>query len=146
MSVIAKAAYGLLLGSDAVSWLSARIVALCPNLSNNLGSTRPLEPLLRSYDSSQARERREGASPSFEFKCDKTGFAGSRGARADSSTAAAAYVHPDTAVKALLVVSLVAAVALLAYFRVPLGGCGASSALDDFAPPKRKKRVKHADD
>ena len=57
-----------------------------------------------------------------------------------------AYMHPDTAVKALLVVSLVAAVALLAYFRVPLGGCGASSALDDFAPPKRKKRVKHADD
>ena len=30
MSVIAKAAYGLLLGSDAVSWLSARIVALFP--------------------------------------------------------------------------------------------------------------------
>ena len=56
------------------------------------------------------------------------------------------YMHPDTAVKALFIVSIVGAVALLAYFRVPLGGCGASSALDDFAPPKRKKRVKHADD
>ena len=55
-------------------------------------------------------------------------------------------MHPDTAVKALFIVSVVGAVALLAYFRVPLGGCGASSALDDFAPPKRKKRVKHADD
>ena len=54
-------------------------------------------------------------------------------------------MHPDLAV-ALLVVSIFGAVALLAYFRVPLGGCGASSALDDFAPPKRKKRVKHADD
>ena len=54
-------------------------------------------------------------------------------------------MHPDLAV-ALFVVSIIAAVALLAYFRVPLGGCGASSALDDFAPPKRKKRVKHADD
>ena len=52
---------------------------------------------------------------------------------------------PDLAA-ALLVVSIIAAVALLIYFRVPLGGCGASSALDDFAPPKRKKRVKHADD
>ena len=51
---------------------------------------------------------------------------------------------PDLAA-ALLVVSIIAAVALLIYFRVPLGGCGASSALDDFAPPKRKKRVKHAD-
>ena len=117
------------------------------NLSNNLGSTRPLEPLLRSYDSSQARERREGASPSFEFKCDKTGFAGSRGARADSvRPLRPSYMHPDAAVKGLFVVSIIAAVALLAYFRVPLGGCGASSALDDFAPPKRKKRVKHADD
>ena len=58
--------------------------------------------------------------------------------------AAAAYMHPDLAVP-LFVVSITAAVALLAYFRVPLGGCGASSALDDFAPPKRKKRVKHAD-
>ena len=54
-------------------------------------------------------------------------------------------MHPDLAVP-LFVVSITAAVALLAYFRVPLGGCGASSALDDFAPPKRKKRVKHADD
>jgi len=53
-------------------------------------------------------------------------------------------MHPDTAVNALLVVSLVAAVALLVYFRVPLGGCGASSALDDFAP--KRKRKKHADD
>ena len=52
-------------------------------------------------------------------------------------------MHPDLAV-ALFLVSVIAAVALLAYFRVPLGGCGASSALDDFAPPKRKK--KHADD
>ena len=59
--------------------------------------------------------------------------------------AAAAYMHPDVA-GALFVFSIVSAVALLAYFRVPLGGCGASSALDDFAPPKRKKRVKHADD
>ena len=67
------------------------------------------------------------------------------GARADS-TAAASYMHPDTAVKAVFIGSIIAAVALLAYFRVPLGGCGASSALDDFAPPKRKKRVKHADD
>ena len=54
-------------------------------------------------------------------------------------------MHPDLAA-ALLFVSVIAGVALLAYFRVPLGGCGASSALDDFAPPKRKKRVKHADD
>ena len=56
-----------------------------------------------------------------------------------------AYMHPDLAV-ALFVTTVIGAVALLAYFRVPLGGCGASSALDDFAPPKRKKRVKHADD
>ena len=144
--IVARAAYGLLLGSDAASWLSARIVALFPTLSNNLG--RPLEPLLRSYDPSQARERREGASPSFEFKCDKTGFAGSRGPRT-LFDAAAAYMHPDLAVP-LFVVSITAAVALLAYFRVPLGGCGASSALDDFAPkrtPKRTpKRKKHADD
>ena len=55
-------------------------------------------------------------------------------------------MHPDTAVKALFVISVIAGVALLAYFRVPLGGCGASSSLDDFAPPKRKKRVKHAHD
>ena len=58
-------------------------------------------------------------------------------------------MHPDLAVP-LFVVSITAAVALLAYFRVPLGGCGASSALDDFAPtrtPKRTpKRKKHADD
>ena len=54
-------------------------------------------------------------------------------------------MHPDLAV-ALLLATVIGAVALLAYFRVPLGGCGASSALDDFAPPKRKKRVKHADD
>ena len=55
-------------------------------------------------------------------------------------------MHPDLAV-ALSVVSIIAGVALLAYFRVPLGGCGASSALDDFAPKrKRKKRKKHADD
>ena len=54
-------------------------------------------------------------------------------------------MHPDLAV-AFFVVSVTSAVALLAYFRVPLGGCGASSALDDFAPAKRKKRVKHADD
>ena len=54
-------------------------------------------------------------------------------------------MHPDLAV-ALTVVSVLAAVALLAYFRVPLGGCSASSALDDFAPPTRKKRKKHADD
>ena len=53
-------------------------------------------------------------------------------------------MHPDTAVKGLFVVSIIAAVALLAYFRVPLGGCGASSALDDFAP--KRKRKKHADD
>ena len=54
-------------------------------------------------------------------------------------------MHPDIAV-ALSVISVIAAVALLIYFRVPLGGCGASSALDDFAPKrKRKKRVKHAD-
>ena len=56
-------------------------------------------------------------------------------------------MHPDLAV-ALTVVSVLAAVALLIYFRVPLGGCGASSALDDFAPkrtPKRTpKRKKHA--
>jgi hypothetical protein len=57
-----------------------------------------------------------------------------------------AYMHPDTAVKALFVLIVIAGVALLAYFRVPLGGCGASSALDDFAPPTRKKRKKHADD
>ena len=56
-----------------------------------------------------------------------------------------AYMHPDLAV-GLFVLTVIVAVALLAYFRVPLGGCGASSALDDFAPPKRKKRVKHADD
>ena len=54
-------------------------------------------------------------------------------------------MHPDIAV-ALSVISVIGAVALLAYSRVPLGGCGASSALDDFAPPKRKKRKKHADD
>ena len=54
-------------------------------------------------------------------------------------------MHPDLAV-AFFVVSVISAVALLAYFRVPLGGCGASSALDDFAPPTRKKRKKHADD
>ena len=54
-------------------------------------------------------------------------------------------MHPDLAV-ALLLATVIGAVALLIYFRVPLGGCGASSALDDFAPPKRKKRVKHADD
>ena len=53
-------------------------------------------------------------------------------------------MHPDLAV-ALTVISVLAGVALLAYFRVPLGGCGASSALDDFAPPKRKRK-KHADD
>lgn len=35
---------------------------------------------------------------------------------------------------------VIAAVALLVYFRVPLGGCGASSALDEFAP----RRNKHA--
>ena len=54
-------------------------------------------------------------------------------------------MHPDLAV-ALFLTIVIGAVALLAYFRVPLGGCGASSALDDFAPPKRKKRVKHAHD
>ena len=58
-------------------------------------------------------------------------------------------MHPDIAV-ALSVISVIAAVALLIYFRVPLGGCGASSAHDDFAPkrtPKRTpKRKKHADD
>ena len=55
-------------------------------------------------------------------------------------------MHPDLAA-ALVFVSVTAAVPLLAYFRVPLGGCGASSALDDFAPKrKRKKREKHADD
>ena len=55
-------------------------------------------------------------------------------------------MHPDIAV-ALSVISVIGAVALLAYSRVPLGGCGASSALDDFAPKrKRKKREKHADD
>ena len=73
----------------------------------------------------------------------KTGFAGSRG-RA-RGLYCSAYMHPDLAV-ALFVTTVIGAVALLAYFRVPLGGCGASSALDDFAPPKRKKRVKHADD
>ena len=51
-------------------------------------------------------------------------------------------MHPDIAV-ALSVISVIGAVALLAYFRVPLGGCGASSAHDDFAPPKRKRK-KHA--
>ena len=50
-------------------------------------------------------------------------------------------MHPDLAA-ALLVNSIIAAVALLAYFRVPLGGCSASSALDDFAP--KRKRKKHA--
>ena len=58
-------------------------------------------------------------------------------------------MHPDLAV-ALSVVSIIAGVALLIYLRVPLGGCGASSALDDFAPkrtPKRTpKRKKDADD
>jgi hypothetical protein len=52
-------------------------------------------------------------------------------------------MHPDLA-GVLLLVSVVAGVALLAYFRVPLDGCGASSALDDFAP--KRKRKKHADD
>ena len=67
------------------------------------------------------------------------------GARADSVDAAAElYMHPDLA-GALFFATVIGAVALLAYFRMPLGGCGASSALDDFAPPKRKKRVKHAD-
>ena len=80
----------------------------------------------------------------------KTGFAGSRGrARGSVPLQQPSYMHPDTAVKALFVVSVIAAVALLIYFRVPLGGCGAS-ALDDFAPkrtPKRTpKRKKHADD
>ena len=58
-------------------------------------------------------------------------------------------MHADLAV-ALFIFFVVGAVALLIYFRVPLGGCGASSALDDFAPkrtPKRTpKRKKHADD
>ena len=54
-------------------------------------------------------------------------------------------MHPDIAV-ALSVISVIAAVALLIYFRVPLGGCGASSALDDFAPKRTPKRKKHADD
>ena len=52
-------------------------------------------------------------------------------------------MHPDLAV-ALFICFVVGAVALLIYFRVPLGGCGASSALDDFAP--KRKRKKHADD
>ena len=52
-------------------------------------------------------------------------------------------MHPDLAV-ALFVVTVIAGVALLAYFRVPLGGCGASSALDDFAPKLKPKRKKHA--
>ena len=109
--------------------------------------TRPFWSRFCDHTTSlRPEERREGASPSFEFKCDKTGFAGSRGARADSvRPLRPSYMHPDAAVKGLFVVSIIAAVALLAYFRVPLGGCGASSALDDFAPPKRKKRVKHAD-
>ena len=55
-------------------------------------------------------------------------------------------MHPDTAVKAAFIVTVIAAVALLAYFRVPLGGCGASSALDDFASKRTPKRKKHADD
>ena len=76
----------------------------------------------------------------------KTGFAGSRARARLYTCSGRAYMHPDTAVKAVFIGSIIAAVALLAYFRVPLGGCGASSALDDFAPPKRKKRVKHADD
>ena len=68
------------------------------------------------------------------------------GARADLfDRCSSAYMHPDLAV-ALFLATVIGAVALLIYFRVPLGGCGASSALDDFAPPKRKKRVKHADD
>ena len=50
-------------------------------------------------------------------------------------------MHPDLAV-VLFVSIVVGAVALLIYFRVPLGGCGASSALDDFAP--KRKRKKHA--
>ena len=50
-------------------------------------------------------------------------------------------MHPDLAVVFFLV-SVLAGVALLLYFRVPLGGCGASSALDDFAP--KRKRKKHA--
>ena len=58
-------------------------------------------------------------------------------------------MHPDLAVASFITI-VVAAVALLIYFRVPLGGCGASSALDDFAPkrtPKRTpKRKKHAND
>ena len=49
-------------------------------------------------------------------------------------------MHPDLAV-AFFVVIVVGAVALLAYFRVPLGGCGASSALDDFAPPATGRRA-----
>ena len=71
-------------------------------------------------------------------------------ARTCATGCSSAYMHPDTAVTALFVVIVIGAVALLAYFRVPLGGCGASSALDDFAPkrtPKRTpKRKKHADD
>ena len=66
------------------------------------------------------------------------------GARADSVDRCQRILHPDTAVTALFLVSIIAAVALLVYFRVPLGGCGASSALDDFAP--KRKRKKHADD
>ena len=58
-------------------------------------------------------------------------------------------MHPDLAV-ALFLTIVIGAVALLIYFRVPLGGCGASSALDDFAPkrtPKRTPKCKqHADD
>ena len=53
-------------------------------------------------------------------------------------------MHADTAVNALFVLIVIVAVALLAYFRVPLGGCGASSALDDFAPKRTLKRKKHA--
>ena len=53
-------------------------------------------------------------------------------------------MHADTAVNALFVLIVIAGVALLAYFRVPLGGCGASSALDDFAPKRKPKRKKHA--
>ena len=50
-------------------------------------------------------------------------------------------MHPDLAV-AFFLVSIACAVALLIYFRVPPGGCGASSALDDFAP--KRKRKNHA--